>query len=376
VIGTRSRVPFLFWRELSCLTLRISRYMKRHIGIATALLLSFALLLTLLFYRRSPQPDPSLEKVLHAHVARRLSLPERAWTVAFSPDSRLLLTAGVSPATQIWNVNDSTWVRALDHPQGLTWGAFSHDGTLIATASYDQLVRIWRVADGALLQTLHGHSAVPWTVAFSPDDRTLASGGADHNIILWDVITGAQQRTLIGHTQIVWAVTFSPDGKTLASTSFDHSIRLWSLAGGEPRILNGHTQAVVDATFTPDGSTLVSCGDDERVRVWRVADGTEIRSMGTSPHHQYAIAVSPDGKYVASGGRDHGPLGEVVQNFFGARSAGRGPTLFLWRIEDGALLQALDAHENDVHGVAFSPDGKWMASASEDRSAIVWRIGD
>jgi WD40 repeat protein len=160
------------------------------------------------------------------------------------------------------------------------------------------------------------------------------------------------------------------------STSFDHSIRLWPLAGGEPRVFSGHTEAVLDSAFTPDGSIIATTGDDTHVRLWRVADGTQLRSMDTAPHHQYAIAISPDGQYVASGGRDHGPLGELLQNFFGERSAGRGPTIFLWRTADGMLLDALSAHANDVHGLAFSPDGKWMASASEDRSAILWRIGD
>jgi WD40 repeat protein len=343
---------------------------------AALFVLFLVVLLLSFFYRPSPKADPALRKVLIARAVRTLPLPERAWTVAFSPDSRLVLTAGVAHAAQIWNVSDGTLVRKFEHPQGLTGASFSHDGAMAATASYDQLVRIWRVADGALLQTLRGHTDVPWTVAFSPDDRTLASAGADKNVILWDVASGAQRRTLTGHKQIVWSVTFSPDGQTIVSTSFDHSTRLWPLAGGEPRIFNGHTEAVLDAAFTPDGSLLVTTGDDARVRVWRVSDGTQLRNIHTNPHHQYAIAITPDGKYIASGGRDHGPLGELLQNFFGERSAGRGPTIFLWRASDGVLLDALNAHNNDVHGLTFSPDGKWMASASEDRSAILWRIGD
>jgi WD40 repeat protein len=65
-----------------------------------------------------------------------------------------------------------------------------------------------------------------------------------------------------------------------------------------------------------------------------------------------------------------------LQNFFGRKAAGgRGETIHIWRTEDGALEHALAGHDNDVHGIQFSPDGKWLASASEDGTAVLWRIG-
>src|SRR5690242_7137953 len=102
--------------------------MKRRIGILSALLLLLILLIISLSYPRSPLPDPALAKVLNARLERRLALPERAWTVSFSPDSSLLLIASVGNGAEIRRVSDGSLVRTLEHPQGLTWGVFSHDG--------------------------------------------------------------------------------------------------------------------------------------------------------------------------------------------------------------------------------------------------------
>src|SRR3954466_172995 len=324
-----------------------------------------------------PPPPQSGAPALDLRPERTLKHPERVWTASFSPDSRLLVTSCVDGAVRLWSVDEGTEVRKLVHPAGVTFSAFSPDGQWIASGSYDNLVRIWRVSDGTLLHTLAGHTGTVWTVAFSADSRQLASAGEDKTIRLWNVADGSPATTLTRHTLNIWEVAFSPDGGWLASGSFDHTVRLWALrGGGEVRTLTGHSEAVVSVAFSADGRLLATGGDDAKVRLWRTDSGTQIHALDTSPRHVYAVAFSPDGHYVASGGRDRGPFGELLQNFFGQKAAGgRAETIRIWQTSDGALVRALAGHDNDVHGLDFSRDGKWLASASEDKTAVLWRIG-
>ncbi|HEY0566000.1 MAG TPA: WD40 repeat domain-containing protein [Terriglobales bacterium] len=313
---------------------------------------------------------------LRVRPVRTIQHSAQVWSVAFSPDGALVASASVDKTVKLTRVADGVVIAVLQHPEGVTWAAFSPEGNTLATTSYDRIVRLWRVSDGTLLQALHGHSGTPWSVAFSPDGQRLASAGEDKSIVIWNVRDGSRERVLTGHALNIWSVAFSPTGKWIASGSFDHTAKLWDAESGTlVRTFVGHSQAIVRIAFSPDGSVLATGGDDSRVSLWQVSSGALIRSLDTSPRHVDAVAFSPDGKYLASGGHDKGLLGELVQNILGEKHAGgRGESTRIWRVSDGALLQTLAAHDNDVLSLAFSPDGDYLASASEDHTAIVWRI--
>ncbi|WP_439674131.1 WD40 repeat domain-containing serine/threonine protein kinase [Embleya sp. MST-111070] len=145
--------------------------------------------------------------------------------------------------------------------------AFSPDGRLLATGGAAEAVRIWNFASRTIAATLTGHDTTAVSeVAFSPDGRILAT--AAHAVTLWDVAT----RSPLGVLKHKYAesLAFSPNGRTLATAGNDNDIRLWDVAR-RTRVatLTGHTDRVKSIAFSPDGTTLASGGDDRTIRIWR-----------------------------------------------------------------------------------------------------------
>ena len=312
------------------------------------------------------QPVVALEYTFAAHhgPARRL---------AFSPDSTLVATSGVDATVKLWRVADHQLVRAFTHPAGVTAVAFAPDGRTLASSSYDGRAYLWRTDDGERIGVLSGHTATVWSIAFSPDGGAIATSGEDKTVRIWRAGDRSLVRTLAGHTLNVWSVAFSPDGRLVASSSFDRTVRLWRADTGDlVRTLAGHSQAIVGFAFSPDGAQLASGSDDSSIRIWRVADGTLLKMIDAG-NHVYAVAASEDGRWLAGGGRELGAVGTAWKQIFDHRLIARGPTVRIWSVADSALRQELADHDDDVFSAAFSPDSRWLATASNDGAVKLWR---
>ncbi|VFN05193.1 MAG: WD domain-containing protein, G-beta repeat-containing protein, partial [Candidatus Kentron sp. G] len=221
-----------------------------------------------------------------------------------------------------------------------------------------------------------GHKAQIRNVLFTPDGRRLFSVSDDKTIRVWDVASGKLLRTLRGqvgqgHEGKLFAGALSPDGKWLAvggmigtGTEYQDAIRLIALQGpanARVRLLKGHTNVIHALAFSPDGRRLLSGGGDNTARLWEVGSGPgDNRPIAVLRGHAgpiRAVAFSLDGKRLVTGSDDH--------------------TLRLWappgRGRTGARPVAeLTGHTDDVSAAAFTPDGRYLLSGSWDRTLRLW----
>jgi WD40 repeat protein len=162
-----------------------------------------------------------------------------------------------------------------------------------------------------------------------------------------------------GHQDIVYAAAIDPSGTILATAGYDRVIQIWDLGSGKLlRSLEGHNGAVYDLDFDDSGKVLMSASADETVKVWRVDTGERLDTLGQGEAEQYAVRWDPT-------------RGAII-----AASADRRVRVWKLLSKDkpsvSPMLRAVFAHEEPVSQLSPSPDGRWVATAGEDRLVKIW----
>jgi WD40 repeat protein len=331
-------------------------------------------------------------------------MPHGNWVtaIAFSPDGKQLLTGSNDCTARLWDASSGREILRMTHDgAAVNAVAFSPDGYLAASASgssaafrllgktpQGNAARVWETGSGReIVRVRHTDDVV--AVTFAGDGEYFATGSADRTARIWETATGRPIASL-AHEDGVRCLAFSPDGQHLATGSgplllsfAEHTARVWEKLTGREVVRLVHQAGVNSVVFSSDGTHVLSASQDGTARLWDAVTAEEVARMGCPGVMQKAV-ISPNGQCIASAGGNavwlwqlplrSRPTPIFQQNFItnpvlspnGALvAAGEETSARIWNTDGGREILSLP-HELTVVTVGFSPNGKYLATTSND----------
>ena len=277
---------------------------------------------------------------------------------AVRPDGKQIATGGLDQTVRLWDGQAYQPLATLQGHKGWIYNiAYSPDGKRLLSASQDHTVRLWDTADGTPLAVLYGHTADVMDAKFSADGATIISASNDGAVRVWNSQQVERNGVLRGHSKFVYGVAFHPDNERVASASWDGTVRLWEATTCRELAVLNHAEGtfVTSVAFHPDGKLLASLGRDDCVRLWDIDSHTEVHRflLPTDSWRDSRVAFSPRGDFLAAGSKD--------------------ANIHVWDVKRRVEVAKLQGHRATIRDLAFAPDGKWLATASEENPRLqIW----
>lgn len=274
------------------------------------------------------------------------------YTLAFSPDGKTLVSGGPHGILRFWDVHNGKEVRQWPVKEEVVYAvAISQCGTTLAAPGHEGRICVHDVVSGRILHELQAGTDPIYSLCFSPNDKELASAGCDGIIRIWAPDTGKLLRELHGHTDMILGLSYSSDGNMLASACLDKSVRVWHPATGqELYCLRKEKTAFRCVAFSPDSEMLVAGGSETenkwigpcqgQVLLWFTGFTKELHTLRTEGPLVGTVAFSRDGKTIAAGDKN------------GIR---------FWSVLSGKELNKVPVRAERVDALVFSPDGCTLA---------------
>ncbi len=276
----------------------------------------------------------------------------------FSPDGRLMITAGRDKRARIWDVATGKLVVEIVHASPVNAAGFTPDGARVLTAAEDGTATAWDAVTGkrAVVFDPGASNLQLRAIVASGDGRFVATMSLDDGVWLWDATTGKlvfalRPRGKAEGFQIGKPCAFSPDGARLAIGDATGALQIFDTKTGKLVASASHRARINSVTFSADGMRVATASDDHTAVAWDAATG---RVLATA-HHDAPVndgAFSPDGTLLATAANDK--LAAV------------------WDVATGQRRLVLAGHLAGVNAIAFSPDGERIATASDDAIVAVW----
>src|SRR5450755_790290 len=259
----------------------------------------------------------------------------------------------------------------MSHSSRITAIAWSPDGKYLASASYDRTAQVWDASNGKHILTYKGHSQHVNALAWSHDSKYLASASDDGTVQTWEARTGKTLITFRGHNEEVSAVAWSPDDFYIASVGSDKMVSVWKAKTEKSiYIYSGHSDKIHCIAWSPDGRRVASAGKDRKVHIWDptkelpkrsflssiLSFTRKIETLNTHNGQIFSVAWSPDGRRIASASSDRRVLVGDVQTRRQVFSMGENSTTI-------------------KNSVVWSPRGEHIAIGGNDKAVQIWNVG-